>query len=810
MGRSLFGLTAALAAASALQPAAAQDAQPANVHQPWDATLSASYPVTAGRWNSGIVGPWNSGAIGPWATGASEMWRTQTEAPAPVGFEPAPGITFVPKAFSETGYDTNPAQSLSDAKGSAFGRTGAGFNLSSVSPGTIASLNAAGSFLDYLNDAAFTDSTRYAGSANTSITYLVRPGVTVSSGAFINYDGESANKTQSDGATAELGYGGNLVASSLRLSFKQVEYLNGEGVANNPLVLSSAYNYSRSDITWVGLLGRGWAASPYVEVSGARVDYTDQSDPAAVDRSANDYHAKAGLRLHLSPELTTDVGWRVNWRDTEDRQVGSYDSDGFDGSLTWRPSPFFNLTAAVERYIGEPSTSMGVLADVRSYSVKAGYLPVPGVTVSAAAGWQIATDIGSGVGYRMDYAGAQFTWDYSSHVQFYTTANYQTYDIKWQDSGYNELRVASGVRIIPDGQALFTGESVQSLVERLGFAGTPSGSQLSVSTGYSWVGLPDMKMVTVMSPPVAGPGTMPSQALWQQTNASSADGLRTDLRLANFAEGALPDGRLLSFGLSGFYANYQSGTHTHCMYTVTTDCAIVNIVDFSFTQPNNTGLGGELNVAVHRNVDYYGTAVDVRWGDWAGGGQKDGPRAEALSPFRLGVAMRGISETANLTSVDPQVSAPAKYKENLDTQYYGGFAGFEHEHGLGDGWSVHLDATAGVYYTTVDYQGRYTGYTLLIPTGYFEEYGSVNSGLERASFIGSVRLDLKQQLGWGAIGLYGQGEYLSYVPRIAYNNNDQASGYLLGGVNGTQSGTRIASGDAFNFTAGLNVSVPVN
>ena len=98
----------------------------------------------------------------------------------------------------------------------------------------------------------------------------------------------------------------------------------------------------------------------------------------------------------------------------------------------------------------------------------------------------------------------------------------------------------------------------------------------------------------------------------------------------------------------------------------------------------------------------------------------------------------------------------------------------------------------------------------MIPTGYFEEYGSVNSGLERASFIGSVRLDLKQQLGWGAIGLYGQGEYLSYVPRIVYNNNDQATGYLLGGVNGTQSGTRIASGDAFNFTAGLNVSVPVN
>ena len=220
-----------------------------------------------------------------------------------------------------------------------------------------------------------------------------------------------------------------------------------------------------------------------------------------------------------------------------------------------------------------------------------------------------------------------------------------------------------------------------------------------------------MKMVTVMSWPDPGPGSMPNQALGQQTNASSADGVRTDMRLDRFAEGALPDGRLLSFGLSGFYANYQSTDRTHCQVSAIADCAIVNLVDFDSTQPNSTGLLGDLHVTVRRDVDYYGTAVDVRLGGEAGGGQKDGPAAGAVSPFRVGVAMRGISETAKLTSVDPQVSIPVKYKENLDTQYYGGFVGVERDRDLGNGWSVHADATAGVFYTKVNYEGRYSGYT---------------------------------------------------------------------------------------------------
>ena len=188
----------------------------------------------------------------------------------------------------------------------------------------------------------------------------------------------------------------------------------------------------------------------------------------------------------------------------------------------------------------------------------------------------------------------------------------------------------------------------------------------------------------------------------------------------------------------------------------------------------------------------------------------DGVLSQGGFPIKLGLAVRGISETANLTSVDPMVSLPVTYKENLDTLYTGAFVGVEENSALGEGWMMSLDAKAGLYYANTEYRGSYNGYSFLFPVGYFQEASAVNSSLNRGSFIGTVRFDLKRQLPWGMVGAFAQGEYLSYVPRMVYNNNDQADGVLWGGIAGNQAGTRIASDGALNFTTGLNISIPVN
>ncbi len=771
MGRSVISVTALLAAASALQPVAVQTAQAASSVTPWKADTVPAVAETAS---------------------------------APIGFVLAPGVTFVPQAFSEIGFDSNPSQTFFNQKGSGFIRSGVGFNLSKVTQRMVANLYAAGSMLDYFNDSTFDESLRFAGIVKGNVTYLVQPGLTVSSGAFLDYDGQSINKNRTGGANIEFGYRDELVSSALRARFLDVQYLNNVGLVPSPLFLTSAFNYNRTDATWTGLLGNGWRVAPYAEVIAARVEYTDQPIPELVNRSADDYDAKAGVRVPISPYLSTDIGWRFNWRDTDDRRITSYYSNFFDASLTWRPSPFFFFTGSMERFIGEPSTNFAVLSDVRAYTVKATYLPVPGVTVAAAGGWQAVKDIGSDVHYHSNYANAQAAWDYNNHVQFYTALYYQNYEFDWRNLEYNEVRIMAGVRIVPDGQDLWHGESLESLFARLADSHGLAGSELTVWTGYSWFGLPDMKMVTVTGGPFF------DRALEQKKNADGdIDGWRTDVRLANFAESAWPNGHHFSFGLSGFFANYQDSAHSHCMYSLTTDCAIVNIADSDHTKENNTGPFGELYVTASRNVNYYGAALDARLGEWAGGGLKDGPPAQFLSPFKVGVAARWIDRNAKLTSSDPLVFDPAQYKEELNTHYYGGFVGVEQKAALGEGWAVALDGTAGLYYTDTQYQGRFYGYTPLMGTGYVKDIGIVNASLDRGSFIGTVRVGLNRELGWSAVGLFGQGEYLSYVPSVVYNNNDLAGGAPWGIV-GTQIGTRIKSNDALNFTTGVNLTVRMN
>ncbi len=46
------------------------------------------------------------------------------------------------------------------------------------------------------------------------------------------------------------------------------------------------------------------------------------------------------------------------------------------------------------------------------------------------------------------------------------------------------------------------------------------------------------------------------------------------------------------------------------------------------------------------------------------------------------------------------------------------------------------------------------------------------------------------------------------MPRVAYNNNDEAGGSPFG-IIGTQVGTEIKSDDAYSFTTGIRLSIPL-
>ena len=96
----------------------------------------------------------------------------------------------------------------------------------------------------------------------------------------------------------------------------------------------------------------------------------------------------------------------------------------------------------------------------------------------------------------------------------------------------------------------------------------------------------------------------------------------------------------------------------------------------------------------------------------------------------------------------------------------------------------------------------------LYGVGYVVDNGNVNASANNGSFIGSIKLGLNKDLGWASMGAFAQAEYLSYVPKMTYNNNDFAGGAPWG-IEGN-SGTHIASGDAMNYTVGVNLTFRLN
>jgi hypothetical protein len=235
---------------------------------------------------------------------------------------------------------------------------------------------------------------------------------------------------------------------------------------------------------------------------------------------------------------------------------------------------------------------------------------------------------------------------------------------------------------------------------------------------------------------------------------------------------------------------------------------LVNIVDFDQNEENNTGPFGRLHVSAERDVHYWGASVDARFGQVIDAGTKGaGGSIKYESPFKIGLAVRGLHQRNSLHAVDKAVPDPADYEERLDTTYYGGFLGLEHQMRIGAGWSFTLDGTAGAYHTYTNYEGRYLAYIPVGGDAYILERGSIDDGSERTSFIGTLRVGLQQQMSWASLGLYGQAEYLSYVPRLVYNNNDNAGGSPFGIV-GTQDGTHLLADEAVSYSAGVSLTVP--
>lgn len=733
--------------------------------------------------------------------------KSASELSGITGFTVAPGVIVTPSGYAEIGHDSNPDESFDQIE-SPYQEAGASLAVTAIGSRAAGNVRASGSWLQLHDDKLRED--RWKASLEANGVYSIAPGLSVSAGALLSQDETEFFKNRVKGAYAEVNYVDERITSFVRGNAVEVRYLNDPEIPTGvpdplkPLFLRENLDVRSTGVTAGLLLGNNFWLAPYVEVGAANLDYFNQKDESQVDRDADDFHAKGGLRVTFSPALQADFGMRWNRRDLEDARFSDFQSSYFDFALRWTPWSFFSLTASIDRSIEEPSGLRAVLADTKTYSLRANYKPKDRTNLSIWGEYKDIEELGDDLEYFTKRGGVELSYDLTSATQLYAGALIEYVEEDISDADYNRLRIGAGARFVLGEQASLdaSAKGAARTDDRTHVFNLPKGD-LEISAGYSWLVMPEMNMTTVID------GEFFDEALYQlEDHDGELQGLRTDVTFRDFAEHTFSNGHWMTFSLAGFFGYYDGTDHSACDFTATTDCVFVNIVDFDKEEDNNTGPFGRLRTTTERDVRYWGVSLAAQPGTQTFVSLKDPMPVKSKSPFNFGIAFKALQERKDLLSIDISVPDPVDYGEDLDTYYYGGFLGLDHAFALSPGWALRLDAEAGLYLADTSYEGRYVGFVPIEGEQFVLERGSLNLDDRDHAFIGSARLELQRALSWGTISLYGEAEYLSHVPRIAYNNDDEAGGSPFG-IIGTQVGTEIKSDEAYSFTTGIRLSVPL-
>ena len=308
-----------------------------------------------------------------------------------------------------------------------------------------------------------------------------------------------------------------------------------------------------------------------------------------------------------------------------------------------------------------------------------------------------------------------------------------------------------------------------------------------------------------------------------QDHQSNHDGDFNGYKLTGELTGLLPHRRgewLAALAVRGFYARYEDEQQSRCVFTADTDCAFFPLFDpdptGTITSPGGSGSGGffsDWRTTVDREAVYWGASLEMnlsRAGAMAAPASfKDAPVAVEPVPFqwRAGLSARRLDQKSSLFSVDLGITQdPVTLNDDLDATYYGGYVGFSTWKPLAGGLRLKLSGETGLYYADADYKGAYTASASLGDDSPIAQ--SVTLSDSAPAFIGLLNIALEKDLGPATLGLFGEAEWISYVPKVLYNDTDLNGGVPFDIV-GFQNGTVLGEGSALSYTAGIRLSVPL-
>jgi hypothetical protein len=214
----------------------------------------------------------------------------------------------------------------------------------------------------------------------------------------------------------------------------------------SPFALTSEFSYRRAEQQAGVLLMKEHVISPYVTGSIADVEYTKQSNPALLNRSAFDSHIAAGVRVKLGADVFADVGGRYNNRRTDDARVGTHESSGFDGRIVWTPRAGVVVSLDYDRVITEPGSVNAVLADKDIYTLSIDYKPAEKWNFTTYLSTERSIQIGDIPVYKRNAAVADVTYAILPNTQvFGNLIAERTTDENSSDVA-NRLRLGVGVK----------------------------------------------------------------------------------------------------------------------------------------------------------------------------------------------------------------------------------------------------------------------------------------------------------------------------------------------------------------------------
>jgi len=244
----------------------------------------------------------------------------------------------------------------------------------------------------------------------------------------------------------------------------------------------------------------------------------------------------------------------------------------------------------------------------------------------------------------------------------------------------------------------------------------------------------------------------------------------------------------------GYWSSIDNSNRNRCTTTNSSICAAADIVDQN--GPSTVSVPGTLSSYTSRDVDSWGAAFELT---------TPNPSPMLLPGlFRnthWGAAfdVRGLDQDLHINGSTAGASDLFRYKETLDTTYYGGYLTFGGEYSLFpslySGWGLRsfIDLHAGLYDANTDYSGRFTGKGVA-----GSKLGLSNDEL---AFIGGVKFETRKQFSERtSLSLLTEYDWYSYVPSMRYNDAD-------GNSKGRVSATQIDDGDAFSQRTSLRFNI---